>query len=63
MAKGHPWYHIPPTTAYLTVTPLPLVRPEEYGNDAATMASAFEDMYRYRLNLPSNKDQAIRNAN
>jgi 1-acyl-sn-glycerol-3-phosphate acyltransferase len=53
LSKGRPWYDIPPTMAYLTLTPLPLVRPEEFGNDATAMARAFEAMYRYRLNLPT----------
>ena len=53
---------IPSTTAFLTLTPLPLVRPEDYGNDAAAMASAFEAMYRYRLNMPPDQTNARSDA-
>jgi 1-acyl-sn-glycerol-3-phosphate acyltransferase len=55
LSKGRPWYDIPSSTAFLTLTPLPLVSPDKFGNDATAMASAFEAMYRYHLNLPTNQ--------
>src|SRR4029079_4387587 len=37
LGKGVPWYAIPPTTAFFTVTPLPRMRPSEFAGDAARM--------------------------
>jgi 1-acyl-sn-glycerol-3-phosphate acyltransferase len=51
LGKGRPWYDIPPTTAFLTVTPLPLMRPSEFAGDAARMAAICEATCRRHLGL------------
>jgi 1-acyl-sn-glycerol-3-phosphate acyltransferase len=53
LSKSKRWYQIPPRSAYLTLTPLPVIEPTQFGNDAAGMASACEAMYRYHLSLPT----------
>jgi 1-acyl-sn-glycerol-3-phosphate acyltransferase len=56
LGKGRPWYDIPPRTAVLTLTPLPVMHPAEFGGDAERMAAASEAMFRRQLN-PRTDDQ------
>jgi 1-acyl-sn-glycerol-3-phosphate acyltransferase len=63
LSKCKRWYQIPSRTAYLTLTPLPVINPTEYGNDAAAMASACETMYRYHLNLPTSRTEQSDDGN
>jgi 1-acyl-sn-glycerol-3-phosphate acyltransferase len=49
LGKGRAWYDIPSETAVFTVTPLPAMHPDEFGGDAARMASAAEAMFRREL--------------
>jgi 1-acyl-sn-glycerol-3-phosphate acyltransferase len=51
LGKGRPWYDIPPTTAFLTITPLPAMRPSEFAGDAERMAASCEAMCRSQLGL------------
>lgn len=51
LGKGRPWYDVPPRPAVFTLTPLPVLRPEDFGGDAARMASVAEATYRQQLNL------------
>lgn len=63
LSKSKRWYQIPATTAYLTLTPLAVINPTEFGNDAAAMASACETMYRYHLNLPTIRSEQSDDGN
>jgi 1-acyl-sn-glycerol-3-phosphate acyltransferase len=49
LGKGRPWYDIPSETAVFTLTPLPVMHPDEFGGDAARMASASEATFREHL--------------
>jgi len=51
LGKGRPWYDIPSSTAFLTVTPLPEMNPRDFDRDAARMAAHCEAMYRHELGL------------
>lgn len=55
LAKGTPWYDIPPRTAFLTVTRLPAMSPAAFGGDASSMAAACEATYRRHLGLPNSE--------
>ncbi|MES1172285.1 MAG: 1-acyl-sn-glycerol-3-phosphate acyltransferase [Bacteroidota bacterium] len=56
LGKGRPWYDIPPSTAFLTIKPLPPMRPSEYSGDAGMMAAAFEATCRRHLGLPPHNE-------
>jgi 1-acyl-sn-glycerol-3-phosphate acyltransferase len=58
LGKGRPWYDIPPRVAQFTLTPLPLMRPEEYRGQAVSMAAAAEAMFRQELNLRAIEQKA-----
>jgi 1-acyl-sn-glycerol-3-phosphate acyltransferase len=51
LGKGRPWYDIPPRTAAFSLTPLPVMHPDQFGGSAARMASAAEAAFRQQLNL------------
>jgi len=51
LGKGRPWYDIPSSTAYFTVTPLAEMNPRDFDRDASRMAAQCEAMYRRRLGL------------
>ena len=52
-AKGTPWYGIPPRTAFLTVTRLPVMSPAAFGGDASSLTEACEATFRRHLGLPN----------
>ena len=58
LGKGRPWYDIPPRAATFSLTPLPLMRPDEFKGNAASMAAAAEAMFRQELNLRVNEQKA-----
>jgi 1-acyl-sn-glycerol-3-phosphate acyltransferase len=49
LGKGRPWYDIPPETAVFTLTPLPVMHPDQFGGDAGRMAEAAEATFRQHL--------------
>jgi 1-acyl-sn-glycerol-3-phosphate acyltransferase len=51
LAKGTPWYDIPPRTAFLTVTRLPAMDPAAFGGDATSLTEACEATFRRHLGL------------
>jgi 1-acyl-sn-glycerol-3-phosphate acyltransferase len=52
LGKGRAWYDIPPRTAEFTLTPLPVMHPDEFGGDATKMTAASEAVFRQQLNPP-----------
>jgi 1-acyl-sn-glycerol-3-phosphate acyltransferase len=58
LGKGRPWYDIPRRSASFTLTPLPVMRPDEFGGNAASMAGAAEEMFRQQLNLRVSEQKA-----
>ena len=55
LAKGTPWYAIPPRTAFLTVTRLPAMDPAAFGGDATSLTEACEATFRRHLGLADSK--------
>jgi 1-acyl-sn-glycerol-3-phosphate acyltransferase len=51
LAKGTPWYGIPPRTAFFTVTRLPVMSPAAFGGDASSLTAACEATFRRHLGL------------
>lgn len=51
LSKGRPWYDIPWSTAYFTVTPLAEMNPRNFDRDATRMAAQCEALYRRHLGL------------
>lgn len=51
LGKGRPWYDIPSSTAYFTVTPLAEMNPRDFDRDASRMAAQCEALYRRQLGL------------
>jgi 1-acyl-sn-glycerol-3-phosphate acyltransferase len=49
LGKGRPWYDIPRRTAHMTLRPLPVMYPEQFGDDAARMTEECEAIFRQEL--------------
>jgi 1-acyl-sn-glycerol-3-phosphate acyltransferase len=58
LGKGRPWYDIPPRAALFSLSPLPLMVPDEFNGNAASMAAAAEAMFRQELNLRQHEQKA-----
>jgi 1-acyl-sn-glycerol-3-phosphate acyltransferase len=58
LGKGRPWYDIPRQVARFTLTPLSVLRPDEFRGNAASMAAAAEAMFRQELNLRAIEQKA-----
>jgi 1-acyl-sn-glycerol-3-phosphate acyltransferase len=51
LERGRPWYDIPRRKANFTMHVLPVLRPADFGSDAAVMTDACEALFRRELGL------------
>ena len=59
LAKGTPWYDIPPRMAFSTVTRLPAMDPAAFGGDATSLTEACEATFRRHLGLADSEMRKI----
>lgn len=60
LMKGVAWYALPKRLARLTVTPLAVLRPEEFEGDARRLAQRAQEMYRARVEAPDDVPATVK---